>query len=148
MAGERENIVAGLVTKLGTITTGNGYQQNVGSVLDYPTTFTDVDYSDFPVVSILIGAESIVENLGSTVNKTLGIGLRCYIDGSTEDEIREAANKVVEDIHKLIYNNPTLGVTGVIKCQVETIDAPFLWLDIGNVGIVDVMLSCEYRQTL
>ena len=148
MAGERENIVAALVTKLETITTGNGYQQNVGSVLDYPTTFTDIDYSDFPVVSIVLGSESIAENIGSTVNKSLAIALRCYVEGSDEDSIRESANKVAEDINKMIYNNNTLGVSGVINCEVTAIQAPFIWLDVGNVGIIDISISCLYRQTL
>ena len=148
MAGERENIVAGLVTKLGTVTTGNGYQQNIGSILDYPTTFNDVDYSDFPVVSIVLGSETTVENLGSTVNNTLEVLLRCYIDGGDEDSIRQSANKIVEDIRKLIWNNPTLGVSGVIECRIANTEPPYIWLDVGNTGIIDINLTCLYRQTL
>jgi hypothetical protein len=148
MAAERENIVAALVTKIGTITTGNGYQQDVGAVLDYPTNFSDIDYSDFPVVSIVLGGETATDNLGSTVDNTLEIGLRCYVDGGDPDTIRTSANKVVEDIKKLIYNNPTLDVSGVILCQVSNVEPPFIWLDVGDVGMVDINLSCLYRQTL
>ena len=146
MAGERESIVSALVTKLGTITTGNGYQQNIGSILDYPTTFSDIDYSDFPVVSIVVGGETNVENIGNSVNNQLEILLRCYIDGSDEDDIRESANKAVEDIKKLIYNNPTLGVTNVLLCRVANTEPPYIWLDVGNIGLVDINLTCQYRQ--
>ena len=48
MVSTRDAVIASLKSKLETITTGNGYQQSVGDVLDYPVQMADLDGYDFP----------------------------------------------------------------------------------------------------
>ena len=147
--GIRENIVSTLATKLETITTGNGYQQTINTVLDYPTHFDSLDNSDYPVVSIYMGAETGEVLLGNAQQDfTLNIGLRCYVEGGDEDSIRESANKIYEDISKLIFNNITLGIASVIETSLVSNDAPFIWLDVGHVGFCDIQLQVLYRRTM
>jgi hypothetical protein len=146
MSNIRENIISALVTKLSTITTGNGYQQNVGSVLDYPTHFENIDTANYPVISIYMGNSAINYNLGASSDSAFAIGLRCYIEGGDEDSIRESANKIIEDIDKCLYNNITLGDSNVIKAELTSIEPPFLWLELGHTGIVDLQVSVLYRR--
>lgn len=146
--GVREGIVSALVTKLATITTGNGYQQSVGEVLDYPTTFNDMDRGSFPVVSVTIGRSSTDYLLGANVDVDMAIGLRCYVEGYDEDTIRESANKLAEDITKCLYNNNTLGLAYVIDATVFNVSAPFIWLDVGDVGMMDIQVNVTYRRDL
>jgi hypothetical protein len=147
--GIREGIVGALVTKLATITTGNGYQQNIGAVLDYPTHFNDIDRGNFPVASIVIGRTGQKYLLGNTsVDATMTIGLRCYVEGYDEDTIRDSANKLTEDINKCLFNNNTLGLSYVIDTKVMNMTPPFIWLDVGDVGMFDVSINVIYRRDL
>ena len=147
--GIRESIVSALATKLATVTTGNGYQQTIQTVLDYPTHFESLDNSDYPVVSIYMGSETGQVLLGNTQQDfTLNIGLRCYVEGGDEDSIRIEANKIYEDISKLIFNNITLGVASVIEANIVSNEAPFIWLDVGHVGFCDIQLQVLYRRAM
>ena len=146
--GIREGIVGALVTKLSTITTGNGYQQNIGSVLDYPTHFNDIDRGNFPVASIVIGRSRQEYLLGADVYVTMTIGLRCYVEGYDEDTIRDSANKLTEDINKCNYNNNTLGLAYVIDAKIMNMTPPFIWLDVGDVGMFDISINVIYRRNL
>ena len=83
---------------------------------------------------------------GATQDTSFNIGLRVYVEGSDEDSIRESANKAVEDINKLIFNNITLGNSTVIKTEVTTVEPPFIWLELGNIGLVDIQLNVLYRR--
>ena len=78
----------------------------------------------------------------------MNIGLRCYVEGADEETIRQSANMIVEDINKLIFNNITLGISEVIDTNVLSNDAPFIWLDVGNLGHVDIQLQVMYRRPL
>ena len=142
--GIRESIVSTLATKLATVTTGNGYQQTIETVLDFPTHFESLDTSDYPVVSIYMGAETGQVLLGNAQQDfTMSVGLRCYVEGGDDDTIRESANKIYEDI-----NNITLGIASVIETSIVSNDAPFLWLDVGHVGFCDIQLQVLYRRTM
>ena len=143
----REDIIGALATKLATITTGNGYEQTIESVYDYPTHFESIDGSGFHAVSIFMGSTLLEYKLGgATQDTSFNIGLRVYVEGSDEDSIRESANKAVEDINKLIFNNITLGNSTVIKTEVTTVEPPFIWLELGNIGLVDIQLNVLYRR--
>jgi len=147
MASIREGIISSLVTKLETITTGNGYEQNIGTVLDFPTHFESLDTADYPVVSIYLGNTVISYKLGgNTADLALNIGLRCYIEGGDEDTLRISANKIVEDISKMIANNITLDNSNVIVTEIVSFDPPFLWLELGHTGICDIQLNVIYRR--
>ena len=142
----REDIISALATKLETITTGNGYEQTVESVFDYPTHFESIN--QFPAISIFMGSTALDYKLGgATQDTSFNIGLRCYIEGADEDAIRDSANKCIEDVNKMIFNNITLGNSNVIKAEVTTVEPPFIWLELGNIGLVDIQLNILYRRT-
>ena len=149
MASKREGIITGLSTLLKTIKPANGFDSDVGEVLDYPIHFSDIDTTLAPVISIVPGPETPRDLLGGTTQEyDWRVGLRCYLDGSDHDDIRGDANKIVEDIHKLIYQNPTLSVSDVILARPIATDPPFIWFDVGSVGLVDLQLSIQYRKDL
>ena len=146
--GIRESVISGMDTVLKTVTTGNGYQQTITTVLDYPTHLTDIDYADFPVVSIYMGGSEMQPLLQDAMNINMAVGLRCYVTGGEEDDIRESANKMIEDIHKAIYDNPTLGQSGIIKAEVTAAEPPFLWQDVDAAGIVDINVNVLCRRIM
>ena len=146
--GIRESIITGLDTVLKTITTGNGYQQTITTVLDYPTHISDISYADYPVVSIFLGGTEMQPLISNAMNINVVVGLRCYVTGGEEDDIRESANKIVEDIHKAIYDNVTLGQSGIIKAEVLSAEPPFLWQDVDAAGIIDINVNVLCRRIM
>lgn len=149
MASKREGIITGLTTLLKTIIPANGFDSDVQDVVEYPIHFTDLDITLVPIISIVSGPETPTDLLGgSTQEYDWRVGLRCYLEGTDQDDIRADAHKLIEDIHKLIYQNPTLSVAGVVLARPIATDPPFIWFDVGSVGLVDLQLLVRYRKDL
>ena len=100
----RQQIVSTLVTLLGTITTGNGYETNIGSSVDEWRT-DNWQESELPGVSIKDPDET-VERKGSKDYHSLSIVMEVKTTGSTSTVVFRDA---IADIDKAISTDPTLG---------------------------------------
>lgn len=147
MVSTRDAVIASLKTKLETITTGNGYQQNIGDVLDYPVQMADLDGYDFPIISIVMGSNTNDPFIGGAEDYLWNVGLRCYLEDVDTDNVKASVNEMIEDVNKLIFTDPTLGNASVVETNISMSGPPFIWTDLGTPAICDIQLQIRYRKT-
>lgn len=147
MVSTRDAVIASLKSQLQTITTGNGYQQSVGDVLDYPVQMADLDGFDFPIISIVMGSNTNDPFIGGAEDYLWNVGLRCYFEDINTDDIKQSVNELIEDVNKLIFENPTLGNASVVETDISLSGPPFIWTDLGSPAICDIQLQIRYRKT-
>ena len=146
MVSQVKGIVNSLETVLEAIQISNGYQQDVQEVEDASDHFVDVKFSDLPLITIHEGGEEPDEKIGgSIVDYTMGITLRCYLEGDNGTSL-EAVRLIKDDVKKAIYDNPTLGNSDVVLAKVMTIAPPLTWGEVGDPVVVDILLSVHFRR--
>ncbi len=100
----RQQIIDALVTLLGTITTGNGYETSIGSnVFEWRT--DNWQESEVPGVAVSDPDES-VERKGIKDYHSLSISFEVKTSGSTSTTVFRDA---IADIDKALSTDPTLG---------------------------------------
>ena len=145
----KEDILTNLVSTLEGITTGNGYNLTVESVVPYPLHSTEIDQSLLPTISIVSGREEVSYHLENRVDSKWTVGFRGFLDWSdaSSGTGRADVHSLLEDIQKALFQDPTRGGNAV-NTTVLSADPPFIWAGGGGTGLADLTAMIHYRRTL
>lgn len=94
----RDSILAGYVTLLGTILKTNGYVNNVAKV-EQKMLYWDQEET-FPVLMVLGGNEEFEDTLGGKVYSNLSVLIRGYSQHTTDPDA--ALNSIIADVLKAL----------------------------------------------
>lgn len=99
-----ERILDLAVTKFGTITTANGYEQTVAGVHRPPTDLFDLKASDCPFYILRKRRRTSVSHLRRGEDFEIELEVLCGVDGSLPD-LHEALADMIADAKKLVDLN-------------------------------------------
>lgn len=111
MTTKRQDIVDRLIALMGTVTTANGYETDIGlSVHDFETHFQEEDLPALSVYDLVADVEFVNGNKkdGRGQQKTLNLQLRIFAAAETKvTELR----KMIGDVNKALGTDKRLGDT-------------------------------------
>ena len=146
MASTRLNIQNQLVTILGTITTGNGYNNTVAKVTKKLKKLDSIP--KYPELSVLAGVQKKIpaDESGTLYKVTATFAVVGYVR-TTEDVtdsglLNDACDKLIEDINEALLSETSLYTVGVKQLVIEE-DEPLLDYE-SNFGLVFVIISVIY----
>ena len=131
MTDIREDIVSAYMTRLQTITTGNGYRTTIDTVERGYRDPSEVGASERPYIGVVPGRESYQDEPGRVVTMW-SIALACYLTASaaTPAAVIASLSNLAADIRKALYASPeNLSVDQMIFARVVSRE--------GNEGLVE-----------
>lgn len=121
---KRREIREALVTRIGTVTTGNGYAMSLGSVATGPVRMDDASYT-FPLVAVRHGEEvKTMHTLGRKQSvMTFYVGVACKrTDTADPDDTADDACGEIEKAVELFASGSFLGLGYITNVFVAGID--------------------------
>ena len=143
----REEILEALETALKTITTANGYGNNVATVSRHFRHYSELN--SFPALMIIPGPGEVkvLDGLRQIEREEFLIGIRGYVkagrDTTWSGKLSTALESLIADIRACVAKNRDLGISFVYYLEVKNIDPYFDWKQ--QIGICDVVVNAAYK---
>jgi len=138
---KRGLIATALREALKEISQDNGYNTNLYENVEKRFIFPDDD-PELPIVTFVMGRESIRYQPGGFQDRFITVSIRCYVEG---DDSVEKTEKIIQDIEAVVEKHSRLVLSDgstIRDMKVELIDTDQGVL--APLGLAEIQLVVEY----